>query len=249
MARGRRGAEALIGDHRAFGGQAAVKRLVLARIGHVDPAGKHGDGTRRERSFMGRAVDAARHAGHDDNPRRAEVAGETAGEFSPDRRAVPHPHHADRRRRKAGGIAEHGERGRRVGDRREGLRIVRIADQDHSPAKRFERGELGVGFLLRAGPERTPPPAARRHRGQGVERLVGAAEMRHQLSVGARPDPLAPGEPEPGQPVGVSGHPPPPMRGSVPVNSRRMLPKWRSQTSTAMRTENSIFCGSASCQR
>ena len=102
VARGRRGAEALIGDRRAFGGQAAVQRLVLARIGHVDPAGKHGDGARGERSFMRRAVDPARHAGHDDNPRRAEIAGETARQFSPDRRAVPRPHNADRRPRKAG---------------------------------------------------------------------------------------------------------------------------------------------------
>ena len=172
MTRRRHRAEGSIGDDRALIGQAAVELPVLARVGHVDASGEHRDGSGRERSFMGRGVDPPRHAGDDDESRRAEIGGEVARELAPRGRAVAHPHHADRRSRQPGAVPQHGERRRRIGDRGKRLRIVRVSEEDHPSAEGFPAPRARPRPLARGrGLSGRPPAAARRHPGQSGERF------------------------------------------------------------------------------
>ena len=130
-------------------------------------------------------------------PSSAELGGDLAGEFLPDRRAVARADDGD-----DGNIGELEpafgvEQRRRRIDLGERRRIARLADGNEACAEALGRRELGLGFGFGAEAD-VGASAAPRQKRQRVDRGLGAAEFIDQSAEGGGPDILASDQPEPG---------------------------------------------------
>ena len=124
-----------------------------------------------ERSDMRRRVDAAGHAGDDDDalPRRARRRSPGRGGGHWPRRCARRPPRPSARAEEFG-LAEHGQHRRRVLDGCERVRVERLAPADEAPADAFDRGQFRSAASRRVATATAAP-----------------REPRHRVERGARP--------------------------------------------------------------
>ena len=152
---------------------------------------------------MGVGVDAARQPRGDDIVGGAEVAGDLAGETVATRRRVARADDGDDALVQEMTVADHRKQRRRIGDRGKRPRIVGLAERDQAGARRPQGVDLALGGGARANAQAAPPAAAPGQIGQGPERVLGRAEVAHQIEEGDRPNVLTTDQAQPGEPLGV----------------------------------------------
>ena len=164
---------------------------MLRRVGHVEPARHRGDRPAgRERAFMGGAVDAPRHA-----RRRPAGRRRRAPRPAPRRSAGRWPRRCGRQRspprarRSTSGVAEHGERGRRIGELRRGAAGSPARPARASARRVFSSRSISASARARggtAGGWLRPP--ARASPGRAAIAAAGRAVPADQPAPGDRAD-------------------------------------------------------------
>ena len=206
---------------------------ILGRIGAVEPAGQHGDGSGCQAALMRRRVDAAGQAGDDGIVFAAELGGEAAREFDAGERGVARADDGDRRQGEDIRLALDGDDRRRLLHAPQHRRIVGLADRHQPRAEFFGRRELGLGFAL-GRDARQSRSAARTHQlRQHCKRCFRRAEAVDQVAKTCRADILGADQAKPMDALAVAepwlragrglAHSLAPMRDSEPAISREML--------------------------
>ncbi len=125
-----------------------MQREVLRRIGSVETAREHRDGAGLERGFVHARIDAARHAGDDDETKLAQFTRKLRGEFLPGSGGFARADDGDEGLCEECGVATYGDQRRTWIDLREQCGVVRLATGDEARAHVFERFDFrfdGVG--------------------------------------------------------------------------------------------------------
>ena len=169
---------------------------VLLRIDVVDPARHDRDGpgavrSGGERALMRRAVDPAREAGDHAPARRRQPVRQVARQLLPLPEALRAPTMATHGSVSRDVVAEQDQARRRILDRRERRRVVRLAQEDIARAELRGVRQLRLDLLDRRRHQRPRAPAALRQFRQPGQRLAGRSEAMDQPSIVGRPDLLA----------------------------------------------------------
>ena len=177
---------------------------MFRRIDDINTAGDGGNGPGGQGARMRGGIDPAGEARHDDKARFAELAGYFPGEPAAMGRGVPGPDDSDRRRRQHRGISFYEQYRRRVGDCRQGFRIIRFAQGDHAAVVTAKCRQFGGGAIRVGDGEFAASAAAPGQFRQGIQGVAGGPEAIQELREQARAHIRGPDQAEPVDPFRVA---------------------------------------------
>jgi len=155
-------------EDRSLTRQRLMEPTILFWIDDIDTAGDNCHAAGLEGTQMRGGIDPARQARDDDNSGLTERSSEFAADAPADGRGVAGSDDRHDRPAQQLGPPEHGQKRRRILDRRKSARIQRLAPADHPRPSAVERSQFDLG----RGPS---------HRGHGLRALTAASEPRHHV--------------------------------------------------------------------